>query len=466
MKKFVLAVTTAAIAAGWSGMAAAAVNIDTGAGLATFASERIVPGAVLAGPAVDVQHAIGFGVSLDQDRYIVYELTNATFATQVLNGAVVGANITSAVAQGGAPNTSKVIMQITATANNNPDAILTFLLGAIGAKVTSDAAPVQIKASLFDGPANAQAYVTSGSLTGLLYTTGVRTAANIASGLEFATTQRTSTAAVATKFINFKANPTLGGSDGFVNPTLAIMGLPTFQDKAGVLNEASGDLLFTELVQASSLTVTSDIPGGLGSAAGISLEVTGTCAVPGGTIGGVIDITGTSVTFNTGTTPIPPTAQVCFTADNTDAIARQTFTIAASLTAAVGADTVAPMPLVLGNFIRDGVVLRAAFAETTGAIGMSSAVHLSNVSNSNAAYTVRCLRNVGSVAGTPGVVPANTAIRHGLSSGMGCPSDGSLRGLEVTFEAPKGDVIGSIVRQNVTTGQASFDAMVGNVVPD
>jgi len=117
-----------------------------------------------------------------------------------------------------------------------------------------------------------------------------------------------------------------------------------------------------------------------------------------------------------------------------------------------------------GEIKRNGVTLKAAFAETTSATatGVSSAVHLTNTSSIAARYTVNCITNAGTVDGTPGTLAANSAARLGLSASLGCPSTGILRGLEMIFEAPAGSVIGSIVRQNVSTGQASFDGMIGN----
>ena len=66
------------------------------------------------------------------------------------------------------------------------------------------------------------------------------------------------------------------------------------------------------------------------------------------------------------------------------------------------------------------------------------------------------------MAGLAGSVPANSGVRRGVNSvsGLGCPA--GTRGVELTMAVPTGTVIGSVVRQNVTTGQAGFDGMVGN----
>jgi hypothetical protein len=149
--------------------------------------------------------------------------------------------------------------------------------------------------------------------------------------------------------------------------------------------------------------------------------------------------------------------------NGTDPIPVTTYEISADIVPAVGADTADQGPLVLGDFVRDGTILKHAFAEGAMAgTGFSAAAHLTNLSSGPAPYTVRCLLNSGSVAGNPGTVPANTAVRAGLTASMGCPADGTLRGIEITLAVPEGRVIGAIVRQNVSTGTASFDTMIGS----
>jgi hypothetical protein len=71
------------------------------------------------------------------------------------------------------------------------------------------------------------------------------------------------------------------------------------------------------------------------------------------------------------------------------------------------------------------------------------------------------LLNNGAAAGTPGSVPANTAVRLGLAGSIGC-TQSNLRAIELTFAVPEGRVIGAVVRQNTSTGTASFDTMIGS----
>lgn len=112
------------------------------------------------------------------------------------------------------------------------------------------------------------------------------------------------------------------------------------------------------------------------------------------------------------------------------------------------------------SVIRNGTVLKAAFAENSSVSGVASAISLTNTSSIPAPFTVRCLTSGSPVVGTPGTVAANSGARFSMSNGLGCPA--GVRGVELTFAVPTGTVIGSVVRQNLTTGVASFDSMVGN----
>jgi hypothetical protein len=179
----------------------------------TYASERIVAGASL--NAGSLTHLLGFGVSLGQDRYIRYELTNGTFAAAVLPGDldVDGGNADVAVVQGGNAGQNFVIFQITATLDLGQavDVIFTPTSNVV---VTSKATNVGATVSLYDFPANAQA----GGATGRLYTdSGILI--GIASGLDFSTTAFTTTASVATEYKQFKATASLALSTVFLMST-------------------------------------------------------------------------------------------------------------------------------------------------------------------------------------------------------------------------------------------------------
>lgn len=444
MKKSLLATTAALIAASYVGSATAAEFDATPPTFDIFASERIISGALLTGTSIG--HNLGFGVSNTQDRYLRYTLINGTFATKVASGDLT-TNATAAVVQGGNIGDTFVIIQITAGADLPPEEPVS--LAIQGLTVTNKNNSVLGNVRLYDGPANAQA----GGQAGLLYArNGVIVA--IQSGLAFTTTQFRTTASVATEYKEFIPTAAFAPTDGFVDADTALIGKLTHKAAVGVWNESAAQVLMTELVGAgTSLTVTGDL------SQVASLYLGGAdCAAAG--LPFVINATKTAATLVVDTTEYTDEA-ICADATG-DPIRAETYTVSADIVPAAGADTADRGPLVLGQIVRDGTVLKHAFAETAAAgTGYSAAVHLTNLGPTPAGYTVRCVLNSGSAAGRPGIVLANTAVRQSLSGGMGCDQP-NLRGIEVTFAVPEGRVIGAIVRQNTTTGTASFDTMIGS----
>lgn len=449
MKKFLLAATTVAALSAMSTAALANVNLDTGAGLTTYASELITNGTTaLNGVVLDVDHKLGFGVSDTQTRYVRYTLTNGVFNTAVDAGDLVVPGAV-AVVQGGAAGQNFVIFQFTAAGNLPEAAPVTFLLGgSVGVKITNKSSGVSLGYQLYETAADAAA----GGAAGLLYSK-TNTVAGIASGLTFTTTTNTTTAEVADEYKEF--------ANG-IAPTLAKIGNLTHQATAGVVRPADGlQVVITDLVAAGTKVViaTDSNWNPVTNIADVYLSNDANC--------GGVAIAATARTATT-TDIIVDTAEsnglgICYQANGTTPIEVQSFTITGDVVPAAGTDTSDRGPITLGNFIRNGTVLKAAFAEAAAAgTGFSSAVHMTNLGSSAAPYTVRCLTNAGSVAGTAGSIPGNTAVRQGVTSGLGCPADGTLRGIELTFAVPEFRVIGSVVRQNTTTGLAGFDNMIGS----
>lgn len=448
MKKFLLSATAAAVMTGWTGMAAAVVNLDTGVGLQTYASELITNNTTsLNGTALDITNTLGFGVSDTQTRYVRYTLTNGVFATPVIP-ADLGVPGAVTVAQGGGVGQNSVIFQFTAAGNLLETQTVNFALGSgVGVVVTNKSSGINLLYQLYETAADAAA----GGAAGLLATRS-GAAAGIASGLTFTTAPNLTTAEVAQEYKQFNNG---------VSPTLAKIGNLTQMPTAGVLRPADGmQVLMPDLVAAGTkvvVTTTSDWSP-VTAVGGVYLASDANC--------GGVAIAATSRTANTTDIILNATTSnglaICYTANGTTPIEAQSFTIFGDMVPAPNTDTSDRGPIALGDFNRNGTILKAAFAETTSASGVSTAVSLTNLSSTPAPYTVRCVLNSGSAAGTPGVVPANTAVRLGLANSLGCTSNGTLRGLEITFAVPEGRVIGSIVRQNTSTGQASFDSMTGN----
>lgn len=453
MKKFVLAAMAAAAAASFSG-SALAVDLTLPTPVPdTFASELVTAGTT-AVKTTTVTTDLGFGVSATQTRFIRYDFTNSKIGAggiTAANLAVVGlaaANIT--LSSGGAAGGTNVIFQITAPPAVGLDQTADVTLTLANGLVPTVLGPIDATYRLYETAAAAVA--GGGQLA-----SDAGTIIVFASGVALSATQNTSTVNVAssptyTKFLAGAPLPTavlakIGdislGTNAAKDPAGAPVTLPQILGAGTALTLTGADLTAAD-------------------PAGLFLSTVANCGAA--TIAGT-SRTATSVSFLLPAPVAPiPSASLCFQvpAANTTPIAAQSFTA----DVAPGAVPGVPLPdvpaVTAGNFVRNGLTLKAAFAETTTAAGIASAAHLTNTTGNAIPFTVNCVLNTGSVAGTPGTLPARTAQRFSLANGLGCPSNGTLRGVEIFFATTPGSVIGSIVRQNTTTGQASFDGMVGN----
>ena len=78
---------------------------------------------------------------------------------------------------------------------------------------------------------------------------------------------------------------------------------------------------------------------------------------------------------------------------NSIAIPASTYTGLIDLVPANASVTVSDTATSPGKIVRNGTVLKAAFAESTSAAGVSSTISLSNTGSRAANFTVRCLLN-------------------------------------------------------------------------
>jgi hypothetical protein len=361
-----------------------------------------------------------------------------------------------------------VIFQITANVNIPQTALVAFQSGQggtvapLGGLIPVDAnASIQMGYSLYEDAPSAAAGGAGGRLNANF---APQVVAGLVTGLAFTTVPNDSIVDVAATpaYAKFLAGP------GGTSTVVAQIGTVSSGAAAGVLDPATGlPVAYNALVDVGTKLVLTgaDLTAAVTPAtttAGIYLSADGGTCAGGATAG--LDRTATSATFLVGATAVNNRA-ICYSvpAANANAIISQTFTVGLDAVSAPGATTADILPgPTAGTFTRNGLTLKAAFAETTGAAGVSTAVSLTNTSSLPAPYTVRCMLNNGSAPGTAGTVPANQSIRLGLSNSLGCTSNGTLRGLEINLATTPGSVIGSIVRQNTSTGQASFDAMTGN----
>jgi hypothetical protein len=460
MKKFVLAAMAAAAAASFSGSALAGLVDLSGVAPVpdTYASELVTAGTtVVSGTQVETD--LGFGVSPTQTRFIRYDLTNATFAAGLTAANLTVAGVVAAdivLSSGGTAGSSTVIFQITAGAAGSPvDGAVRLALGAAPVGVVPTAlAPIDVTYRLYETAAAAVAgggHLAQDSGTIIRFATAVGLTA----------TPNTNTANVEASPSYAKFLPAV--PPGIPTTTLAEIGKVSLGTN-GALKPDGFPVALTDILAAgTALTLTGTDLTAATAATGLSLIPVGGCVAGGGGIP-VTSRTATTVSFGLPAPFALTDASLCFEvpAANTTPIAAQSFSADVAPVPAAGV----PMPdvpaVTAGTFVRNGTILKAAFADTTNAAGVSMAAHMTNLGNVPAPYTVRCLLTTNSVAGTPGTIPASTARREGLTTGLGCPSNGTLRGLELTFAVPEGSVIGSIVRQNTSTGAASFDTMIGS----
>lgn len=453
MKKFVLAAVAVAAAASFSGSALAVDLTQATPVPDTFASELVTAGTT-AVKTTQVITDLGFGVSDTQTRFIRYDFTNAKIGAGGITAANLGlAGAAIVVSSGGAAGGTNVIFQITAGGNIAQDADVTLTLA--NGLVPTVLGPIDVTYRLYETAAAAVAgagQLAQDAGTIIVFSSGVSLTAK-----QTKTTVDVATSPTYTKFVAAAPIPTLVkaeigkvslGTNAAKKPDGAPVALADILGAGSSLKLTGGDL-------------TAAIPDAPGPT-GLTLNAGG-CAAAATTLG--TSRTATTVNFALPAVVVPIVdASLCFEvpAANATPIAAQTFSVDVVPGAIANVPTPDVPEVTAGSFVRNGLVLKSAFTETTTAAGISSAVHLTNTTGNPAPFTVNCVLNSGTVAGTPGTLPARTAQRFSLSSGLGCPSTGTLRGIEIVFGTTPGSVIGSVVRQNTTTGQASFDNMVGN----
>ena len=463
MKKFMLAAITGAIATGWAGMAAAAVNLDTGTGSGgVYASELVIPvttGTALgAGAAADQSAVTTLGATFGsgQQAFIRYDLGSGTFVGAPTLTPQAGLNRVAQISQGGAGQNYVIFAISPATAADiHLGAGETVTLVGNGINVTNQNA-VTVQYRLYE---TLTAAVNQTPQSALKTVSGTLVSFANAINTVFDTTPDAVADVAAangpyTAFVPLAGSPTYSRQVSNWHVTYTQRALANGAPTAG-----AGSILGA----TNSVTISGD----WSAAQNVHLHNAASCSAGSFVTAGTINATKTAATFaNLSAAAITANHWYgCFeiAQPNSIAIPVSTYTGLVDLVPANASVTVADAATSTGKIVRNGTVLKAAFAEATSAAGVSSAISLTNNGSRAANFTVKCVLNNGSVAGKPGTLPANTAQRFGLTAanGLACPAS-NVRGLEITFDVPNGSVIGSVVRQNTSTGAAAFDGMVGN----
>lgn len=463
MNKFIKSAVAVAVTSLFAGGAFAVVDIEaTPQGQQVFATELIaagtifantgvavLPGAPLTG-ALDVTTTLGFGVTTGQTRFIRLDLAGATFngAPNILvargpgETGPVGTNA-SIVSN----TTSTYIFQITAQADYAQADVLDITMPAITA--TGSAAPVLTYSLFEDAPSAANNLVS-----GLLKKKDVEVYSS-APALVWGVTTGEATASVAELYKEFLA----AGDDVALT---AKLGAVNYTVNGTSLVPATGaPAALTDLVTAATNIV---VTGDFGAAGTVELDnLAPFDCVAGATA--ATSVVGNVATFNVGTTD-QTTAALCYTVTGNTAITKQTvndgnaITAALDLTAAVGSTAADKAAATIAEIKHDGTTMKVPFLNAK--TGQKSYVQLVNNGLIAAPFSVSCVTYSATLDGsiTNLSVPANKS-RAFTVAGLGCPSNTTAAIL--TFAVPdNGNVIGSLIRENATSGDAAVDGLIGN----
>lgn len=201
-------------------------------GSRVYASELISPATLVnAGGVLNVTTQLGIGMSSGQTRYLRVRMTNATFATAVVAGALVNgttAFATTTIAIGGAAASSEVIFQVTGAGTGNQIAdALTVTMPNIIAASTATAATVSYEVYEFLTQAQAG--------TSVLYARS-SSIARFSPAVQFRTTAAaaalSTTATAITSYFN------VSGGTGFSLATRAVVGDLELRTPTYTLNPA------------------------------------------------------------------------------------------------------------------------------------------------------------------------------------------------------------------------------------
>lgn len=460
MKKFVKTASAMAVVSLFASSAFAVVDMDADSGKKMFATELIgagtqfantnaaVAGSALAGD-LDVKVKLGFGVSNLQTRYIRLDLAGATFdAAPDLwvdrAGTIAGPKGSNVAIVSSSAN--KYIFQVSAQADYDQNALVEILMPSITA--TGSAAPV-LSYKLFEDAPSAANDLASGRLASEsteVYGSSPALVWTLAPG--------SATASVADLYKKFIVS-------GDTTQTVAELGAITYGVNGTSLHPATGvaAALGDLVTVATNVLVTGDF-----SAAGANDIFLDTATKDCSTVSVGATVAGGVATLNVGTTGFVG-GSLCYNVTGVSPIAKQSvgngnpLKAALDLTAAAGSTASDVAAATAGEILHDGTTLKASFLNAKS--GQKSYVQLVNNGNVVAPFSAQCVTYSGTSASSNNAlsVPAGSS-RLFTAATLGCPSN--TTGVVLTVAVPQGNVIGSVVRENATTGDAATDSLVGN----
>ncbi len=444
---------------------------------------NILPGSA-AGALTATSPKLGFGVSINQTRYVRFDLSGGTYGSTAQTAGLsitdtAGTALTSqpgiTVIDGGASGDNYVIYQITAsgsglTASNG----FTFQISSL--LMTDTTVPVTVKYAMFETAAAAAQNAATGKLAESAAPVVVAQTGN---GLNMTVTE---TALANTPTANVTANPAYSifkslsapnASTTVAEPSSVVVKLAALDPATSALPADMSGFLGT--APKMTLSGASDLTAFKATGAAVSLAVgtdcTSTTSIPG-TINADNTVTFSPTGANLlGSSTTATGLHLCMKVGSTPAkaIAAQSFMLALD-TAKNG---LVLGPQAAGQIKRNGLVLRAPFFSDAGTSAAS--INLANMTPTDIKFNVRCLYK-GKVekAGFQDQVLTGAQTKRlytgTAAAGIGCPSYAgtpatSVSAIELTFETDGiGAVNGTVIRENATTGEVGMSEMTGNTI--
>jgi len=433
---------------------------------------------------------LGFGVSSGQNRYAQIKLTNAKFAAPVstssfkditasddLDGSTppvavptgtsgFGADNTVndgvTIVSGGAGGDTCIVYQVTGKDSVGNASADTVQWTYPNLNITSTSGPAQATYTLHETAASASC--STGNNSSVLSTAVTGNLATFASSLVFSGANGTTVTADVIKLYKEEKDSTGGASD-----TLQLqLGALTTDILDTNLEADDSAVDQADLITAATLTVNGDFTA-VGTTGSVTLSST-PCNTPTIVATGVLAGDKQSAVFSgapiLGLFANAPSAalvnNVCYNTDGSTPIQVDTYTASIAFTAqttplaTLGSISEQPAGIVE----RDGTILKVPFSQ--GTAGQTTFINLANMGSVDAPFTTRCFTGPGTGAPTAGfagtVLAGNT--KKLKSADLLCAA--GTNAVEFTLAVPSGNVVGTFVRQNNTTGDSGMSDVTGN----
>ncbi len=427
---------SAAVAALFASAAQAqlAMTVSGANGTAIYASEARTPVTIINFAGTVATSLLGFGVASLNDRYIRFDLTNATFANAVLAGYLVNsvAFLNTAVVQGGAVGDNYVIFQVTGAATGHAASeVLTLTL--VGNLSVAAIANVGLTYSLHETAVSANGPGPASNVTRLYNTTGqlVRFAPAVTITSTPVGVGMTETVAATQNFLQFCSGAAqVPGTAGCVSTSTDLRGIigniATYKLATVIPLDVATNAAVANLAVVAGATSSVTISGDL-SAAATAVQTGDVAGAPAcsAAAGTTVGLSATAANFTIGNTAYATTNTLCAIANGTGGLAAQSFTGSYKREAAAApyATTGTTALGTTGQWVRDGAELQSPWFSFGGTRYVSRFFFM-NTGSTAAACTATVLTEAG-----------NTVTAGTLAGGFSVPANGQLAVLATDIAA-------------------------------